>query len=119
MNKQRWVILAATVLGIFLMASPYGVTQDQRGKEPRDKNDPRPKGKLGPPRPGTVLPPDFQDLLRFTPEQKKALAELQKEVDARLAKILTDAQKRVIQDLIDNGPKAFDAIGKEKDKDRN
>jgi len=47
----------------------------------------------GPPRPGEVLPPMFQQRLRLSPEQKAQVAELQKEVDARLAKILDDEQR--------------------------
>jgi len=45
-----------------------------------------------PPAPGQVLPPMLQDMLNLTDDQRKQLAELQKDVDARLAKILTAEQ---------------------------
>ena len=43
---------------------------------------------MGPPRPGEILPPMLQDRLRLTAEQKTQLEDLQKEVDAKLEKIL-------------------------------
>lgn len=58
-------------------------------------------GGLGPPRPGTILPGFLQDRLNLTREQKKLLDELQKDVDARLAKILTDEQKKQLEEMRD------------------
>ena len=52
-------------------------------------------------RPGDILDPPLQDVLRLTDEQKKQLAELQKEVDAKLEKVLTDDQKKLWKDLRD------------------
>jgi hypothetical protein len=65
-----------------------------------------PRGRLrgGPPRPGQVLPPFVQDELELTAEQKQQLAELQDEVDARLAKLLTDEQRRRLEDPRNFGP---------------
>jgi spore coat protein CotH len=51
------------------------------------------------PQPGQVMAPPLQEVLRLTAEQKKQLEELQKDVDARLAKILTDDQKKQIKDM--------------------
>jgi hypothetical protein len=50
-------------------------------------------GRMGPPMPGTVLPAPVQERLALTDAQKKAVAELQKTVDAKLAEILTEAQR--------------------------
>ncbi len=48
-------------------------------------------GGMGRPRPGEVLPGFMMDQLQLTNEQRQQIAELQKQVDAQLAAILTDA----------------------------
>jgi hypothetical protein len=48
----------------------------------------------GPPRPGQILPPFIEDMLKLSDEQKKDLGKTQKEVSARLDKILTDEQRK-------------------------
>lgn len=53
----------------------------------------------GPPRPGMVLPPFAVDALKLTDDQKKQLDELQKDVDAKLDKLLTADQKQQLKDL--------------------
>ncbi len=53
----------------------------------------------GPPQPGQVMPPFLQDMLKLTADQKKQLAELQKEVDSKLGKILTAEQKKRLQEM--------------------
>src|SRR5205823_1652153 len=53
-----------------------------------------PGGFGGPPQPGQILPSFLQEQLKLTAEQKKQLDELQKEADDKLAKILTDDQKK-------------------------
>ena len=45
-------------------------------------------------KPGTVLASAIQDQLKLTEDQKKEIAELQKMVDEKLAKIMTDDQKK-------------------------
>jgi hypothetical protein len=45
-------------------------------------------------RPGQLVPSSFLDRLKMTGEQKKQLAEFQKQVDGTLDKVLTDAQKK-------------------------
>jgi hypothetical protein len=65
-----------------------------------DRGGPRGGGRFGgPPRPGQILPPFLQEQLKLTDKQKKQVEELQKEVDARLAKILTDEQKKQLKEL--------------------
>ena len=59
---------------------------------------------MGPPRPGEILPAFMQRALDLTAEQKAQLEELQKDVDARLARILTDAQKKTLEQMRRRGP---------------
>jgi hypothetical protein len=47
--------------------------------------------------PGKILSPTQQDNMRLSAEQKKRLAEIQKEIDARLDTLLTEDQKRQLQ----------------------
>ena len=56
-----------------------------------------PGGRGMPPQPGQVLPPMLQDMLNLTADQKSQIADLQKEVTARLAKILTPEQLKKLQ----------------------
>jgi hypothetical protein len=56
-------------------------------------------GPGGPPQPGQILPPFLQERLNLTADQKKQVEELQKEVDARLGKILTDEQKKQLKEM--------------------
>jgi hypothetical protein len=65
----------------------------------------------GPPRPGVILAPPLRRELRLSAEQEKQLDELQKEVDARLDKILTDAQRKQLQDMRRRGPGGFGPPG--------
>jgi EF hand len=59
-----------------------------------------PEGRRGPPpRPGQILPTFVQEALKLTASQKKQLDELQKEVDAKLGKILTEEQKTQLKEM--------------------
>jgi hypothetical protein len=58
-----------------------------------------PGGFRGPPRPGTILPPFLAEQLGLTAEQQKQLAEMQKDVDAKLAKLLTAEQKKKMEEF--------------------
>ena len=64
-----------------------------------------PGGFGGSPQPGQVLPLMLQDMLELTDEQKKQVADLQKDVDARLAKILTDQQMSRLKQMRQRGPR--------------
>ena len=57
-----------------------------------------PPGGFEPPKPGQILPGFTQDQLKMTPEQKKQLEDLQKDVDAKLAKILTSEQLKSLKE---------------------
>jgi hypothetical protein len=58
-----------------------------------------PGGFGGPPRPGQILPPFVRERLNLTADQTKQIEALQKEVDAKLAKILTAEQKKQLEEM--------------------
>ena len=65
----------------------------------------RPGGGGPPPaRPGEVLGAGVQQALRLSDEQKKRLAELQKEIDGKLDKLLTDEQKAQLRQMREARP---------------
>jgi Spy/CpxP family protein refolding chaperone len=105
------------LLGLVSALGSYAPAQPPEGKGP--KGDKGPKGfQLG-----KVLPPFVVDELELTPEQEAKIATLEKEVRAKLEKILTAKQKRMIQNARpprkgkddDNGGEKKD----KKDKDDN
>src|SRR5262249_53877345 len=53
-----------------------------------------PGGFGGPPQPGQILPSFLQERLNLTADQKKQVEELQKDVDGKLGKVLSDEQKK-------------------------
>jgi hypothetical protein len=57
------------------------------------------------PQPGVILPGFLQDILNLTDAQRKQVADLQKEVDGKLDKILTDDQRAQLRAMRDKGPK--------------
>jgi hypothetical protein len=63
-----------------------------------------PGGFGGPSQPGQVLSQGMQDRLKLTADQKKQLEDLQKDVDAKLNKILTDDQKKELENARQRGP---------------
>lgn len=63
-----------------------------------------PGGPGGPPRPGELLPFFLKDMLRLSPEQRKALDKLQSEMDAGLETTLNDTQKKRFKERSGFGP---------------
>lgn len=59
------------------------------------------------PRPGEILPSFLQETLKLTDKQKKEITDLQKEVDGKVEKILTDDQKAQFKKLREAGPGGF------------
>jgi hypothetical protein len=55
------------------------------------------------PQPGQILPPMLQENLNLTDDQKKQVAELQKDVDAKLAKILSPEQLNQMKQMRQRG----------------
>jgi Spy/CpxP family protein refolding chaperone len=68
-------------------------------------------GRFGPPPIGQVLPPFVQDQLKLTDAQKKELESIQKDVDAKLNKLLTDDQKQMLKQMRERGPGGFGPKG--------
>jgi enterochelin esterase-like enzyme len=62
-------------------------------------------------RPGQLLPAPFQDQLKLSDEQKQDVEALQKDVDAKLAKILTPEQLKQVQAFGRRGPGGFGPFG--------
>ena len=60
-------------------------------------------GAFAPAQPGQILPPFFQDALRLTEEQKAKVAELQKDIDQKMANLLTDVQRKQLQEIQQGG----------------
>ena len=58
---------------------------------------------MRPPQPGEILPAMLQQALSVTDEQKRQLADVQKEVDARLDRILTSEQKARLKQMREGG----------------
>jgi spore coat protein CotH len=64
-----------------------------------------------PPRPGELVPAPLQQALRLTDEQKKKLAALQKETDAKLDELLTEEQRATLKRLREGRPGGFGPPG--------
>lgn len=109
--------------GYWVRSSDYSLYLDDKGKFhfiPHDMNEAfhppmgpgmGPGGRGGPggfvmgfPPPGQVLPPPVQDMLQLTEAQKKQLAELQKDVDGKLERILNDDQRKQWKEMRERGP---------------
>jgi spore coat protein CotH len=111
--------------GYWIRASDYSIYLDDKGKFhviPHDMNEAfRPAGGpgFGPPggfgmrmpRPGEVMPAPLQEMLRLTEAQKKQLAALQKDVDGKLAKLLSGEQNKQLKDMRERGPFGFGPPG--------
>jgi Spy/CpxP family protein refolding chaperone len=68
------------------------------GFRPGQPGEPRRPG------PGLLLPPPVQEQLQLSDEQKEKLARLQKEVDSKLGEILTEEQKKKLEEIRQAGP---------------
>lgn len=104
--------------GYWIRSSDYSLYLDDKGKFhviPHDMNEAfRPAGgpgfgppggfAMGFPRPGEVLPPPLQNMLQLSDAQKKQLADLQKEVDGKLAKVLSAEQTKQLKEMRERGP---------------
>jgi hypothetical protein len=64
-------------------------------------------GPGGPPQPGQILPPSLRQRLAITPQQEKEIDALQKEVDAKLEKLLNAEQRQQLKEMRERGPGGF------------
>jgi hypothetical protein len=78
---------------------PDGPPPGDRGPDGPPPGGPEGRRFGPPPRPGQILPGFLQEALKLTAGQKKQLDELQKEVDAKLGKILTDEQRTQLKEM--------------------
>jgi hypothetical protein len=73
-----------------------------RGPGGRGPGGPGGFGRFGGfPQPGQILPRFLQDRLELTAEQKKKVEDLQKEVEGKLGKILTEEQNKQLKEMRD------------------
>jgi hypothetical protein len=93
-------VIALFALGILAIVLAPGMSQP-----PGDKGKGPKKDKKGPPpyELGKILPPFVRDALELTKDQEKSLADLEKDVRAKLLKILTAEQVDRLKEL--KGPK--------------
>ena len=106
--KLMWVGVMALLAAFVVTATSQPPGKDGGDKKfgKKDKDGP-PDGK-GPPRweLGRVLPPFVVDQLDLSETQLKQLAELQKEVKAKVLKILTEEQRKQLENVrFPGGPK--------------
>src|SRR5262249_10750025 len=85
--------------GIVLLIASVAFAQPPGGPGPGGQPPFGPGGFVVAPQPGQILPPFLQERLNLTPAQKKQLEELQKETDAKLAKLLTPEQQKMLQEM--------------------
>ena len=72
---------------------------DAQKKTLREPEPPGPGGFAAMPAPGQIISVSTQVTLKPTPEQKAQLADMQKEVDAGLDKVLTADQKKQLKEM--------------------
>jgi hypothetical protein len=108
-NKDG-VVTREELLALFAQEAPQGGGRGGPGGGPGGRGGfgpGGPGGPGGPPQPGQILPSFMQEMLKLTVEQKKQVADLQKDVDAKLEKILTADQKKQLKEMRDRGPGGF------------
>ena len=97
--------LLAFVLGVALVASP-AVSQPPGGKDGKDGKGGGKDGKglKSGFKLGSALPPTLVEDLKLTDDQKAKLQEIEKDLKGKLDKLLTDDQKKVIENFAPAGP---------------
>jgi Spy/CpxP family protein refolding chaperone len=113
MLKRTFLGGSAAALLLICMVSAQPPEGPGPGGFPGGRPPFGPGGFAGPSQPGQVLPPFLQARLNLTAEQKKQVEQLQKDVDARLAKILTAEQKKMLEQMRQGpgGPGGFGPPG--------
>jgi hypothetical protein len=124
MKKLLLGLVALGLCGVcVLLAEPPGGGGGDRKGPPRDgpPGGPGDGPRGGPPRfeLGHVLPPFVRDQLDLTEEQEKQIADLEKEVKAKLSKILTREQLQKVRTMRPpRGPGGPGGPGGPRDGDR-
>jgi len=106
-SNHDGVVTRAELKALYVSESAWFASdrfQDRGGPGPVRGGPPR----GGPPpmrsQPGQVLSDSAQRMLNLTPEQQATLAEIQRDVDARLDRLLTPDQKAQLRHIDDRGP---------------
>ena len=118
---MRTLAAVLFVGGLFAVASfgtaqppegPKGGKNDKVKGEKGDKGGKNDKGfpgkgpgAFGPPPLGQILPVFVQDQLKLTDAQKKELEAMQKDLDAKLEKLLTEDQRKALKEMKERGPR--------------
>jgi Spy/CpxP family protein refolding chaperone len=103
-----------TASALFL-AAMFGVVAMCEAQPPQGGDKGRP-GFTGRGQSGQVLPTFIQEALKLTEEQKKQVADLQKEIDEKIGKILTEDQQKQLKEMRERGPGGFTRPGGDKGK---
>src|SRR4051812_37818092 len=98
MKQKLFGMLAFTALAILIVSQ--AVSQPPGGKG-GDKGGP-PRFELG-----QIFPPTLQEDLNLTPVQTMELEAIKKELKTKLDKLLTDEQKKKIENFRPRGPGGF------------
>lgn len=101
------------IAGIMLGACVWLLAQGEAHTQPPGKGEKKGGGKFGL---GTVIPPHLRPDLNLTEDQARKIADLERRVREELSKILTDEQKRKIEEA--GPPPKKDGPPKEKDKEK-
>jgi hypothetical protein len=81
-------------------AKVAGILSEEQNKQLKEPSKgTAPSGPSASPQAISILPASVEKMLKITPEQKKVVEDLQKEADARLAKILTADQAKQLNDM--------------------
>ena len=108
-------LAAVLFVGSMLVVASLTSAQPPEGGKEKGKGDgkdfkggkgggPGGKGMFGPPPIGQIMPVFVQEQLKLTDAQKKDLEAMQKDVDAKIEKLLTDEQKKALKELKERGP---------------
>ncbi len=96
------------LVSIFAFAAGMGIILSSAVSQPPDGGAKEGKGggKDGPPKfeLGQVFPPPLVEELDLTPSQQKELEKIQKDLKVKLDKLLTDDQKKAVQNFRPRGP---------------
>lgn len=107
-------MLIALALGVstcLLQAQPDQGPGAQGGQRPGRRQGGGPGGPGGPQQGFHILPPFAQDQLNLTDDQKKQIADLEKQTKEKLDNILTEQQKQKLKDMHQNMRRRFGGSG--------
>jgi len=105
MKRIRMGVAVFGLLGLGVLAAGSQPPGDEKDKGPKGQPG-QPGGPRGPGpfELGRLFPPFMRERLSLTAEQQKTIDELEKDVKARLEKILTAEQKKQLEEFSRRGP---------------